>query len=481
MSKHPENPHPHPLPHQASPTQPHSPEIHRLLPQAPEAERGVLGSFLLAPRETGGLCTERGVTTEHFQLPAHALIYGALLEFWEGNRPLDFITLTNLLRDRGQLEAAGGAHYVTELFTYLPTAANAGHYIETLQEKFTLREIIKVCTAYAARGYEPLETAAPLLDEVEGKILAIRRGDDAELKEQEPRDLIMSAIDDLEKHYEGGEQITGLATGFHDLDKTTDGLHPAEMIVIAGRPSMGKTAMAMSIAEHVALREEKTVAVFTLEMSDKELMKRALLSHARVNLHRARMGFTAERDYPALTEAARQLNGKKLRIVNAIGATIGAIRAKARRLARKHADLALIIVDYLQLVRGTSKQAQSNREREIGEVSAGLKSLAKELNIPVLVLAQLNRDVEKRTGDTRGRPRLSDLRESGTIEQDADLVGLLYREELYAESEWDKRESEGKATLIIAKQRNGPIGDIDLTFLKEFARYEPRAAATAAA
>lgn len=459
--------------HQATSSRP---DPHRLLPQAADAERGTLCSLLQWPREIGGLCMEKQIKAGHFHLPAHALIFTTLMELWEAGRPIDFITLTQLFRDRGQLEEAGGAVYVTELFTFLPTAANAGYYLGILQEKFTLREIIKVCTEYAARSYEEQDQEAALLDELEAKVMAIRRNDDSELREVEPKALIMDAIADIEAHYTGRGAITGLATGFPALDEMTDGLHPGEMIVIAARPSMGKTALAMSIAEHIALESRKTVAFFSLEMSDQSLMKRALLSRARVNMHRVRMGFLEDRDFPALTAAAEKIaEGGRLRIVDAMGATVGAIRAKARRMLRRHPDLAAVFVDYLQIARSVSKQAQGCREREIGEISAGLKSLAKELNLPVIVLAQLNRDVEKRTGEGRGRPRLADLRESGTIEQDADLVALLYREEAYADSEEAKLAVEGRATLIIAKQRNGPVGDVPLTFLKEYARYEPRA------
>lgn len=452
------------------------PDIHRLLPQAPDAERGLLCSYLINPRDVGGICAERGIKGEHFHLPAHATIFRRIAELWDGNKPIDFITITNLLRDLCELDEVGGAAYITELFTFIPTSANAVRYIEIIQEKFTLREIIRVCTEYAARPYDEQGEALVLLDELETKVLAIRKNDDSELREQDSKELVMQVVQDIEDLYENRGKITGLPTGFVEIDQMLNGLRPSDMIVIAARPSMGKTALAMNIAEHIALVEKKPVAFFTLEMSDRALMQRALLSKSRVSLQRVRAGFLSEGDFPNLTANAGLLAAGNLRIIDAVGATIGSIKAKARRLKRKHPNLAAIFLDYIQKARSNSKQALNNREREIAEISSGLKDIAKELDIPVVVLAQLNRNVESRkSGEKRGRPQLSDLRESGAIEQDADIVGLLYREEYYADNEEEKREVEGKAVLIIAKHRNGPIGDIPLTFIKEFARYETRA------
>ena len=449
------------------------PDVHRLLPQSPDAEKGVLCSFLLVPREVGGFCAEKQITPEHFHIPAHAELYKVLLELWDAGKPIDFIILTELLRDRQRLDQVGGAAYVTELFTFLPTAANVAYYVEIVQEKHTLREIIKVCTEYAARSYDEQDNVPNLLDDVEGKIFAIAQ-DRFKDKTASMKDQVMQAIHAIEELYERRGAITGLPTGLAEFDKMTDGLHPAEMIVIAARPSMGKTALAMNMAEHIALEEKRAVAVFSLEMSTSQLVQRMLCSRARVNLGNVRNGFLSERDFPALTAAASKLAESKFFIDDTPGLSILELRAKARRLKSQH-DIAVIFIDYLQLLRSTSKRAQDNRQLEIAEISSGLKGLAKELNIPIVVLAQLNRNPEGRTGASLGRPRLSDLRESGSIEQDADVVGLLIRDEYYADTEEDKKEAEGKATLIIAKQRNGPVGDIPLTFLKEFTRFENRA------
>ncbi len=449
------------------------PDVHRLLPQSPDAEKGVLCSFLLMPREIGGLCAEKQITPEHFHIPAHGELYKVLLELWDAGKPIDFIILTELLRDRQRLDQVGGAAYVTELFTFLPTSANVGYYLEIVQEKHTLREIIKVCTEYAARSYDEQDNVPNLLDNVEGKIFAIAQ-DRFKDKTASMKEQVMQAIHDIEALYERRGQISGLETGLAEFDRMTDGLHGSEMIVIAARPSMGKTALAMNMAEHVALELKKPVAVFSLEMSTSQLVQRMLCSRARVNLGNIRNGFLSERDFPALTAAASKLAESKFFIDDTPGLSILELRAKSRRLKSQH-DIAAIFIDYLQLLRSTSKRAQDSRQLEIAEISSGLKSLAKELNVPIVVLAQLNRNPEGRTGEAKGRPRLSDLRESGSIEQDADLVGLLVREEYYADTDEDKKAAEGKATLIIAKQRNGPVGDVPLTFLKEFTRFENRA------
>ncbi len=449
------------------------PDVHRLLPQSADAEKGILSSFLLSPREVGGFCAEKQITPAHFHIPAHGELYDVLLKLWDAGKPIDFIILTEILRDTKRLDQVGGPAYVTELFTFLPTAANVAYYVEIVQEKYTLREIIRVCTEYAARSYDEQDNVPNLLDDVESKIFAIAQ-DRFKDKAVSMKDQVMQAIHAIEELYERRGAITGLPTGLAEFDKMTDGLHKAEMIVIAARPSMGKTALAMNMAEHIALEEKRAVAVFSLEMSTSQLVQRMLCSRARVNLGNVRNGFLSERDFPALTSAASKLAESKFFIDDTPGLSILELRAKARRLKSQH-DIAAIFIDYLQLLRSTSRRAQDNRQLEIAEISSGLKALSKELNIPIVVLAQLNRNPEQRSGDSKGRPRLSDLRESGSIEQDADVVGLLVREEYYAENEEDKKEAEGKATLIIAKQRNGPVGDVPLTFLKEFTRFENRA------
>jgi replicative DNA helicase len=451
----------------------HAPERFRMLPASEIAERGVVCSFLLAPKEVGILCGELEISPDHFHNPALGTVFAVLMELWDAGKPIDVILLTQTLADRKLLEQVGGAAVISELFTYLPTATNVQHYLEALQEKYTLRRVITVCTEYASRSYEEQDNVAGLLDEVETSIFEVAQ---QRFKEKSPsmRQHVMGAITAIEELYERRGGITGLSTGFADFDKMTDGLHKAEMIVIAARPSMGKTAFAMNIAEHVAVDLKEPVAVFSLEMGTQQLVQRLLCSRAKIDLSKVRTGMLGERDFRELTTRASELADSKMFIDDTAGLSILELRAKARRLKSSH-NIKAIFIDYLQLLRSTSRRAQDNRQLEIAEISAGLKGLAKELEIPIVVLAQLNRNPEGRTGEAKGRPRLGDLRESGSIEQDADLVGLLIRDEYYADTEEAKEAATGKATLIIAKQRNGPVGDVPLTFLKEFTRFETRA------
>jgi replicative DNA helicase len=444
-------------------------DIHRTPPHSVEAEQGVLGSMLISPRDAIAEVVEK-ITAEYFYVPAHQTIFDVLVDVWNTGAGIDLITFTQVLRDRNLLETVGGAAAVTNLYTFVPTAANVGYYLEIVRDKYILRSIIAAATESVRRAYEEQDEVGNLLDEVEQKIFAV--GEDR-FKGQmlSMKDQVMEAIESIEKLYERKGGITGVSTGFIEFDRMTSGMHPAEMIVIAARPSMGKTAFAMNIAEHVAINEKLAVGVFSLEMSSQQLVQRLLCSRARVNLQKVRDGFLGERDFPSLTAAASKLAEAKIFIDDTASLTILELRAKARRLKAQQ-DVQLLIVDYLQLLRSTSRRAQDNRQLEISEISAGLKGLAKELKIPVIVVAQLNRQPEQRSG---GKPRLSDLRESGSIEQDADLVGLLVRPEMYEEDDEARQEKSGEAELIIAKQRNGPVGEIPLTFLKEFTRFEDRA------
>jgi len=446
-----------------------SQDIHRTLPHSIEAEQGVLGSMLISPREIIAECVEK-INEQYFYVPAHQTVYAVLVELWNAGQGIDLITFTQVLRDRNVLETVGGAAFITSLFTFVPTAANVTYYLEIVRDKYILRQIIAACTESVRRSFEEQDEVNNLLDEVEQKIFSV--GEDR-FKGQvlTMKDQVMEAIDAIEQLYERRGGITGISTGFAELDRMTNGLHESEMIVIAARPSMGKTALAMNIVEHVAINGKLPVAVFSLEMSSQQLVQRLLCSRARVNLQKVRDGFLAERDFPSLTAAASKLAEAQIFIDDSAGLSILELRAKARRL-KAQKDIRLIVVDYLQLLRSTTRRAMDNRQLEISEISAGLKGLAKELKIPIIVLAQLNRQPEARTG---GKPRLSDLRESGSIEQDADLVGLLVRPEIYEEDEDARAEKAGEAELIIAKQRNGPVGEIALTFLKEFTRFEDRA------
>lgn len=449
------------------------PDIHRSLPQSLDAEKGILGSILLSPGRVLDECIQQQVTEKYFHLPSHGVVFRTLVEMRETGKPIDLISVTQFLEDRRLLEIVGGAAAITDLFTFIPTATNASYYLEILREKFLLREIISTCTEYAARAYEEQNDVPILLDEAEARILAI--GDDRfRAKIPEMKELAMEALDSIEKLFQNRGALTGIPTGFAGLDGLTSGMHEGEMIVIAARPSMGKTAFAMNIAEHVAVEAHKAVAVYSLEMSTQQLMQRLLCSLAKVDMKKIREGFIAKHDMSNLVQATEKLAKCRMFIDDTPGLSILELRARARRLKDRH-DIQLIVIDYLQLLKSNSKRGQENRQVEVAEISSGVKALAKELKIPIIVLAQLNRNPESRTGDSKGRPRLSDLRESGSIEQDADFVGLLWREEYYADDDEEKREGEGKSELIIAKQRNGPVGTVPLTFIKQITRFEDRA------
>jgi replicative DNA helicase len=454
---------------------PHSPftarQVPRSLPFSEDGEKGVLCSLLLSPRDVADICVLH-LRSEAFYIPAHEIIYSLVLEFGEKSKPIEFVALKQALKDRNQLEEVGGPEFLSDLYSFVPTAANASYYIDIVREKYVLRRLISACNRLSTQCYDQQGEIEPLLDEAEKEIFAIT-GEHVKTEIVPTKELVMEAIEQIEKLYENRGSVTGLATGFVELDRLTSGMHAAEMIVIAARPAMGKTAFAMNIAEHVAIDIGKAVAVFSLEMSSQQLVQRILCSRAKVDLQRVRNGFLSERDFPNLMAAASQVAAAKMFIDDTPGLTVTELRAKARRIKSQH-DIQLIVIDYLQLLRSMSRRAQDNRQLEISEISAGIKSLAKELSLPIIVIAQLNRQPDTRAKEG-GRPRLSDLRESGSIEQDADLVGLLVRPEYYETDDEAKQERAGEAELIIAKQRNGPTGDVPLTFLKQYTRFETRA------
>lgn len=431
---------------------------------------GVLSSILLSPKETMLDVIEKGVTEDHFHHPAHGKIFTIVMDLWNATAPIDLLTVTQKLADQNLLEQIGGPAVLANIQTFLPTAANAEYYLDIVKEKHLLRQMISVCTTSAARCYDEQGDVKTLIDDVEKQIFTVseERVKNDQIKEIKVH--VNDAIESIEKLYKNKGQVTGVPTGFKKFDEMTSGLHPSEMIVIAARPSMGKTALAMNIAEHVAVDHNKAVGVFSLEMSSQQLVQRLLCSRARVNLQSIRNGFLGKGDSNNLTTAASAYMQSKMYIDDTAGLSILELRAKSRRLMDRH-GLSLIVIDYLQLLKSPSKRGQENRQIEIAEISGGIKALAKELSIPIIVLAQLNRESEKR-GD--GKPRISDLRESGSIEQDADVVGLLYRSAYYAKDEEEKAEKGGEAELIIAKQRNGPTGEVPLTFRSEFTRFETR-------
>lgn len=445
----------------------------RLPPHAPEAEQGVLGCVLLSPNECLGQCIEKLKSgPEVFYDLRHQTIYVTLVEMYDTRAAIDLITLQQRLKDKRLLDEIGGIPYLNALQDSVPSAANLAYYLEIVEEKALLRKMIHTCTEVVGRVYEHDGEVDALLDEVERDILRMSESR-AEGGIVPVKSLVHKAIGQVENFFNRQGVLGGLGTGFADLDKMTDGLHGGEMIVIAARPSMGKTSLAMNIAESIVMQQRLPVGVFSLEMTADSLVLRMLCSNARVNLRNIREGFMTESDFPKLTSSAGKLSNAPLFIDDTPGLSILQLRARARRLWQQH-GIKLFVVDYLQLLHSTSRRAQENRQQEIAEISSGIKALAKELNVPVIVLSQLNRELEK---DKNRKPRLSDLRESGSIEQDADLVGLLYKP---ASDDEDAAPMEEQpdgipVNLLVAKQRNGPTGDVQLTFLKPYTRFESAA------
>ncbi len=445
--------------------------VERLPPHSPEAEQGVLGCIMLSPNDCLGESIEKlKAGAEVFYDLRHQTIFSALLEMYDSREAIDVITLQQRLKNKQLLDEVGGLAYLASLPDMVPSAANLGYYLDIVQEKFLLRKMIHTCTEVVTRVYDYEGEVDALMDEVERDILRISesrvQSHTATIKE-----LVKKAINTIEDFHQRQGMLTGLGTGFTDLDKMTTGLHGGEMIVIAARPSVGKTSLAMNIAEHVSIDQRLPVGVFSLEMTSESLVLRMLCSRSRVNLRNVRDGFLAERDFPKLTGAAGKLANAPLFIDDSSSLSILQLRAKARRMYQQY-GVKLFIVDYLQLLHSTARRAE-NRQQEIADISSGIKALAKELSVPVVVLSQLNRELER---EKNRKPRLSDLRESGAIEQDADVVGLLYKPSSDDdESGGDAQEDAVPVNLLIAKQRNGPTGDVNLTFLKSYTRFESAA------
>ncbi len=437
-------------------------------PHSIEAEQSVLGGLLLDNSSWDRLAGTLG--EEDFYRRDHRLIFRAIQTLVERAEPCDAVTLSERLDATGELDDAGGLAYLGNLAKNTPSAANIEAYANIVRERSVLRQLAHVGTEIANSAYVPEgRESANLLDLAEQKVFDIadrgRGGRDfAHIK-----DLLPKAIDRIETLYQQETPITGMPSGFGDFDERTSGLQPSDLIIVAGRPSMGKTTFAMNVAEHVAIKSDKPVAVFSLEMPAEQLVLRMMSSLGHIDQHKVRTGKLADDDWPRLTSAISILNEASLFIDDSPGLTPMEIRARARRLQREHGKLGMIVIDYLQLMQ--SSGTSENRTNEISEISRSLKSLAKELDVPVVALSQLNRNLEQRTDK---RPVLSDLRESGSIEQDADLVVFIYRDEVYREDSPDK----GLAEIIIAKQRNGPIGKVKLTFLGQYTRFENFAADT---
>lgn len=440
--------------------------LDRVLPNSLDAEMAVLGAMLLSPDEAGTQVRER-LEDGHFYSAVHQVIFREVAGMQDSLQAVDMITLSQRLRDKGLLEEIGGDAYLADLMRHVPTTANVKHYIDIVWEKHLLRKLISAAHDIMTRAFDQQDDVPTWIDEVEQQIFNVN-AEKSSTKARSSKDIVKDAMASIEAMFENRGTIPGLSTGFRDLDVLTAGLHPGNMFVIAARPSMGKTALAMNIAENVAIDQQIPVGVFSLEMSSDELIKRMLSSRGHVNLRALHDGFPQKRDHSALTTAASELMKAPLYIDDTAGLTISQVRARARRMHMQY-GIKLVVIDYLQLLRAPSRRADQSRQVEVADISSGVKAMAKELNIPVIVLSQLNRQPDARDD---GRPRLSNLRESGAIEQDADVVGLLVRPEVYEDDPEGREKLKGKATLMIAKQRNGRTGEVELSFLNEFTRFE---------
>ena len=431
----------------------------RVPPHSLEAETGVLGAILLNNDVLPQVAEI--VDRDDFYRSGHRLLFEAMVELSERGSPIDLVTVTEELRGKGLLEKAGGAAYISELTDRVPSARNAEHYARIVRERAIQRKLIWVATEIASEGYDPEADVEEYLDRAEQAIFEITQ------RKVSPsfvrlRDILRDAFTRIEELYEKKELVTGVPTGYTDLDQVTAGLQPSDLVIIAGRPGMGKTSFVLNVAQHAAIEHGIPVAFFSLEMSREQLAMRLLCSEARVDSHRLRRGLLRDSDWPKLTRAAGTLAEAPIFIDDTPGISTLEVRAKSRRL-KAETNLGLVIVDYLQLMRSRGKY--DVREQEISEISRSLKALAKEIHVPVVALSQLNRGVESRSDK---RPLLSDLRESGAIEQDADVIMFIYRDEVYNKESPDK----GIAEIIVGKQRHGPTATVKLAFLSEYTMFE---------
>ncbi|MDD2465247.1 MAG: replicative DNA helicase [Desulfobulbus sp.] len=447
--------------HPSHPSRPPSISSSMIPPQSIEAEQAVLGTILLQDKAL--LKIVEMLAADDFYRDAHKTIYTAMLTLFEKREPHDLITITSLLNDQNKLDQVGGASYLASLTDIIPFSGTLVHHAQIIRKKSILRRLIQTTSEVTARCYDTQDDIETLIDQAEKTIFEIAHSNKGQ-GFQPMSTIVPQAFERITRLFEKQGHITGVSTGYDELDRMTAGLQPAELIILAARPSMGKTALSMNIVQHAALIGKVPVAVFSLEMSMESLALRMLCSVGRIDSQRVRTGKLHDNDWPKLTRATGMLSDAPIHIDDTAGMTVLEMRAKARRLMSEH-NLGLIVVDYLQLMQGKSNS--ENRAQEISEISRSLKAMAKELNVPVLALSQLNRSLENRTDK---RPQLSDLRESGAIEQDADVIMFIYRDEVYNRAE--DNPNRGLAEVIIGKQRNGPTGMIKMTFLGEYTTFE---------
>ena len=435
----------------------------KIMPNNLEAEESVLGACFLS-KYALQKATE-SLLPESFYSEKNAKINTTIMDIKKEKTPIDLTTITSHLKKKNELNEVGGVEYLTEILNFVPTASNVDYYIQNVEETAILRRLIETANDIATEGYRTDETVNEILDSSEKKILSIVKNRKSS-EFRSIKDVLLKTQSDLERLSENKSEITGLATGWYDLDKLTTGLHPNEFIIIAARPAMGKTAFALNLATHAAMTQDKSVAVFNLEMSAEQLAMRILSSLGQLEGFKLRTGNLMNNDWKRINEAVSQLSNTNLVIDDTPGITIGEIRAKCRRLASSEKGLSLVIIDYLQLISG-GKNYGANRQQEVSDISRSLKTLAMELNVPIIALSQLSRSVEGREDK---RPLMSDLRESGSIEQDADIVAFLYRDDYY-NKEARTEDNTSISELIIGKHRNGPTATIELLFKKNTSTF----------
>ncbi|GFO64967.1 replicative DNA helicase [Geomonas paludis] len=437
-------------------------DMRKLPPQSIEAEMSILGGILVDNEAINRVLEV--LSPEEMYRESHRKIMRAMIELNERGEPCDLITMTTILRKKGELEEVGGGAYLATLVDFVPMAANISYYCKIVKEKYITRKLISAATDIVSNGFEDKVEVEELLDSAQKVIFEISEN---KLRPSyyKVSDILKDTIKNIELLYEKKELVTGVPTGYTDLDKLTAGFHAGDLVIIAGRPAMGKTTFALNVAQYAAVDSDKKfpAAIFSLEMPKEQLVERLLCSASRVDLTRLRSGHLQENDWPKLIKGAGLLHNSKIFIDDTPSITVMELRSKARRLKAEH-DIGIIVIDYLQLMRGGANS--ESRQQEISEISRSLKALAKELGIPVIALSQLNRSLEQRTDK---RPMMSDLRESGAIEQDADIIMFVYRGEVYDKENEDLK---GKAEVIIGKHRSGPIGTVDLAFRGEFTRFE---------
>lgn len=437
--------------------------LERIPPQSIEAEQAVLGSLLVNPETISKIVDI--IKPENFYRKAHQIICSSIVELFEKGEPIDLVTLPSYLKDQQKLEIVGGRQYLTDLAMSIATTANVEYYAKTINEKALLRNLIKAGTEIVQTCFEEPD-AEVAVDKAERLVFGI--SENRAMQQLTPiRDVVNDSFAKIEQRYEQRDALSGLSTGFYDLDEMTSGWNRSDLVIVAARPSMGKTAFTLNVAQHAAVECNAPVALFSLEMSKEQLVQRLLCSEARIDANKLRSGFLQTNDWTALANAMGRLGEAPLYIDDSPVVGVLDIRAKCRRLKAELKDLGLIIIDYIQLM--TGKKSTDNRQQEVSEISRGLKQLARELHVPVIALSQLSRAVESRQNK---RPMLSDLRESGSIEQDADIVMFIYRDDYYN----PESEQRGEAEIIIAKQRNGPVGTCELLYQASITRFLNKAA-----